>query len=39
MKNTAELLTLINANIADNSTGLVTPAKVREVASQVVGVI
>ena len=35
MKNTADLLTLINANIADNSTGLVTPAKVREVASQV----
>lgn len=35
MKNTADLLTLINANIADNTTGLVTPAKVREVASQV----
>ena len=34
MKNTADLLTLINANIADNSTGLVTPAKVREVESQ-----
>ena len=39
MKNTTDLLTLINANIADNTTGLVTPAKVREVASQVVGVI
>ena len=35
MKNTTDLLTLINANIADNATGLVTPAKVREVASQV----
>ena len=35
MKNTADLLTLINANIADNSTGLVTPAKVRDVARQV----
>ena len=35
MKNTADLLTLINANIADNTTGLVTPAKVREVESQV----
>lgn len=35
MKNTTDLLTLINANIADNTTGLVTPAKVREVASQV----
>ena len=31
MKNTADLLTLINANIADNSTGLVV--------SNVVGVI
>ena len=39
MKKTADLLALINANIADNTTGLVTPAKVREVASQVVGVI
>ena len=35
MKNTADLLALINANIADNTTGLVTPAKVREVESQV----
>ena len=35
MKNTADLLTLINANIADNTTGLVTPAKVREVESQI----
>ena len=34
MKNTADLLALINANIADNATGLVTPAKVREVESQ-----
>ena len=35
MKNTADLLTLINANIADNATWLVTPAKVREVEIQV----
>ena len=35
MKNTTDLLTLINSNIADNTTGLVTPAKVREVESQV----
>ena len=35
MKNTSDLLTLINANIADNTTGIVTPAKVREVESQI----
>ena len=35
MKKTADLLALINANIADNTTGLVTPAKVREVESQI----
>ena len=35
MKNTADLLALINANIADNTTGEITPAKVREVESQV----
>ena len=35
MKNTSDLLALINANIADNTTGAVTPAKVREVESQI----
>ena len=35
MKNTADLLAMINANIADNTTGLVTPAKVREVEGQI----
>ena len=35
MKNTADLLALINTNIADNTTGAVTPAKVREVESQI----
>ena len=35
MKNTADLLALINANIADNTTGLVTPAKVRDVEGQI----
>ena len=35
MKNTTDLLALINANIADNTNGLVTPAKVREVESQI----
>lgn len=35
MKTTAELLTLINTNIADNTTGAITPAKVREVDSQI----
>ena len=35
MKTTAELLTLINAIIADNTTGAVTPAKVREVEIQI----
>ena len=34
MKNTAELLTLINTNIADNTTGAITPAKVRDVDIQ-----
>ena len=35
MKNTSDLLSLINTNIADNTTGAVTPAKVREVESQI----
>ena len=35
MKNTSDLLALINANIADNTTGAVTPAKVRDVESQI----
>ena len=35
MKNTNDLIALINANIADNTTGAVTPAKVREVESQI----
>ena len=35
MKNTADLLAMINANIADNTTGLVTPAKVRDVEGQI----
>ena len=35
MKNTADLLALINTNIADNTTGAVTPAKVREVEIQI----
>ena len=35
MKNTADLLALINVNIADNTTGEITPAKVREVESQI----
>lgn len=35
MKNTSDLLALINTNIADNTTGAVTPAKVREVESQI----
>ena len=34
MKKTSDLLALINTNIADNTTGAVTPAKVREVESQ-----
>ena len=35
MKKTADLIALINANIADNTTGAVTPAKVREVEIQI----
>ena len=35
MKKTADLLALINTNIADNTTGAVTPAKVREVEIQI----
>lgn len=37
MKTTAELLTLINTNVADNTTGAITPANVREVVNLLVG--
>ena len=36
MKSTADLLSLINTNIADNTTGAVTPAKVRAAEAQIV---
>lgn len=35
MKNTSDLIALANANIPDNTTGAITPAKVREVDSQI----
>ena len=35
MKKTSDLIALINTNIADNTTGAVTPAKVREVEIQI----
>ena len=35
MKNTADLIALANANIPDNTTGLVSPADVRECLTQV----
>src|SRR5574344_1241918 len=34
MKNTADLIALANANIPDNTTGLVSPADVRECLTQ-----